>query len=85
MKFKIDTGVEVTAISTETFKQLNGCTLNKSGKRLNGPSRQPLQVVGNFQGSLKHTPSFLSNGWPSSGIFHPEWSNVYRSPFQTST
>ena len=37
VKYKIDTGAEVTAISTETFKQLNGCTLNKSGKRLCGP------------------------------------------------
>ena len=54
VEFKMDTGAEVTAISAETFKRLGGDTLDQSTKKLCGPSRQPLQVLGKFEGSLRH-------------------------------
>ena len=50
----MDTGAEVTAISAEIFKRLGGDTLDQSTKKLCGPSRQPLQVLGKFEGSLRH-------------------------------
>ena len=38
VKFKLDTGAEVTAISEETFQLLNNCTLSHPEKNLYGPS-----------------------------------------------
>ena len=54
VKFKLDTGAEVTAISEETFQLLNNCTLSYPEKNLYGPSRQPLEVLGKFEGKLAY-------------------------------
>lgn len=51
VKFKMDTGTEVTAISEETFKRLTGCALSQPNKRLCGLYRQPLKVL---EGQLSH-------------------------------
>jgi hypothetical protein len=52
--FKMDTGAEVTAISEETYQQLDRCELSKPVKVLYGPSHQPLPVVGIFSGSFTY-------------------------------
>ena len=54
VKFKLDTGAEVTAISEETFQLLNNCTLGHPEKNLYGPSRQPLEGLGKFEGKLAY-------------------------------
>ena len=54
MTFKLDTGAEVTAISTVAHQQLGNSQLVTSDKILYGPSRQPLQVVGKFTATLSH-------------------------------
>ena len=53
LPFKIDTGADVTAISEEDYKKIQGRRkLTKPSKILRGPSNQPLPVVGEFVGSL---------------------------------
>ena len=52
--FKLDTGAEVTAISTDTHQHLGKPILDPTDKTLYGPSRQPLQVVGKFKGAFIH-------------------------------
>ena len=52
--FKLDTGAEVTAISDATHQRLGKPTLDPTDKLLYGPSRQPLQVLGKFKGTLIH-------------------------------
>ena len=54
MKFKLDTGAEVTAICPHTFKSLKRVTLTKPQKVLYGPGRRPLQVIGQFQEVLSY-------------------------------
>ena len=50
--FKLDTGAEVTPISTTTHQYLGKPHLDTSDKILS--SRQPLQVVGQFTAALSH-------------------------------
>ena len=53
LPFKIDTGADVTAISEEDYKNMQGRRkLTKPSKILRGPSNQPLPVVGEFVGFL---------------------------------
>ena len=52
--FKLDTGAEVTAISQETHQHLGKPPLQTPEKLLCGPSRQPLQVLGQFLGQPTH-------------------------------
>ena len=52
--FKLDTGAEVTAINGETHQHLGKPKLHTPEKILYGPSREPLQVVGQFMGKLSH-------------------------------
>ena len=52
--FKLDTGVEVTAVSKETHQQVGKPKLNTPDKQLYGPSRQPLKVLGQFKGTFSH-------------------------------
>ena len=52
--FKIDTGAEVTAISTKTYDDLGRITLNTPDRKLLGPSTQPLEVLGSFNGQVTH-------------------------------
>ena len=52
MRFKLDTGADVTAISTEAHQHIGGTTLSPLSKALYGPARQALNVLGQFQGTL---------------------------------
>ena len=52
--FKIDTGAEVTAINTKTYHGLVRITLNTPDRKLLGPSAQPLEVLGSFNGQATH-------------------------------
>ena len=53
--FKIDTGADVTAISEEDYRKINGKgMLAKPSNILQGPSNQPLPVAGEFIGSLAY-------------------------------
>ena len=54
VRFKLDTGAEVTAISTEAHQQIGSPKLSVSSKVLYGPARQTLNVLGQFQGTLRH-------------------------------
>ena len=54
MTFKLDTGAEVTAISSTAHQLLGKVQLITSDKILYGPSRQSLQVVGRFTATLTH-------------------------------
>ena len=52
--FKLDTGAEVTAISEETHEILKRPKLTKPSKKLHGPARQALDVLGQFTATLRH-------------------------------
>ena len=54
LTFKMDTGAEVTAISEESYKNLGKHQLTPPEKILYGPSRQPLQVIGQFIGEISY-------------------------------
>ena len=53
-RFKLDTRVEVMAISNHTFHGLGEEKLISPKKVLHGPSRRPLQVTGHFEGKFVH-------------------------------
>ena len=48
------TGAEVTAISDSLYRSLGGGHLRKPTKVLYGPGRQTLNVLGQFEATLKH-------------------------------
>jgi len=50
--FKLDTGAEVTAISTDTYQGLQNVKLHNPERILSGPSRKPLKVIGQFEGNF---------------------------------
>ena len=53
--FKIDTGADVSVISDTTYKGLTRkASLRPPRKSLTGPSCQPLEVCGQFTGTLQH-------------------------------
>ena len=53
--FKIDTGADVSVISDTTYKALTRkASLRPPRKSLTGPSCQPLEVCGQFTGTLQH-------------------------------
>ena len=54
VKFKLDTGAAVTAISEEVFKTIPTAQLQKPSKILSGPTRQKLNVLGQFNATLAH-------------------------------
>ena len=54
VKFKLDTGAEVTAISDSTYHTLQGVKLKPATKPLYGPASQSLKVLGQFTGELTH-------------------------------
>ena len=54
MSFKIDTGAEVTVISDKALESLSVKELQSSTKRLCGPDRRPLAVMGEFPASLSY-------------------------------
>lgn len=51
--FHIDTGAEVTVISSATHKQMGSPPLRPSNRKLKGPSNHTLPVLGRFVGKLK--------------------------------
>lgn len=50
--FKLDTGAEVTAVSEDVLQTIGRPTLRKPSKRLCGPDRKPLEVLGSFMADL---------------------------------
>ena len=50
--FKLDTGAEVTAISHTVYERLPNVKLQQSSRSLVGPTRQKLEVLGQFSGTL---------------------------------
>ena len=54
IKFKIDTGADVTVIPASVYSESEHGSLKPSNRRLNGADQQPLQVIGTFTGSLSH-------------------------------
>ena len=54
IKFKIDTGADVTAISPKEFSKLKGTTLTQASKVLHSPAKHPLKVNGQFTGKLSY-------------------------------
>ena len=54
IKFKIDTGADVTAIPPKEFSKLKGTILTQASKVLHGPAKHPLKVSGQFTGKLSY-------------------------------
>ena len=54
IKFKIDTGADVTVIPASVYKECEHGSLKHSDHRLKDADQQPLQVIGSFTGSLSH-------------------------------
>ena len=54
LTFKVDTGAEVTAISERAFQGLDEVLLKKPTKKLYGPSKYPLVVIGQFMHTLRY-------------------------------
>lgn len=51
---RIDTGAEVTAITQDAYQQLGKPPLTTADRKLFGPSTQPLEVLGTFEGHFNH-------------------------------
>ena len=75
--FKIDTGADVTVIPRSTFDKLKGITLQQPTKKLCGPGRSPLSVVGQFTGTIRYKMKsvqediFVVNGLWKSLVVRP--------------
>ena len=54
MRFKIDTGAEVTVIPEPVFKRIRNANLMHSDRILCGPAKNALHVIGQFNAILKH-------------------------------
>ena len=54
LKFKIDTGADVTVISASVYKESKHGPLKPSNCLLKGADQQLLQVTGSFTGKLSH-------------------------------
>ena len=54
MKFKVDTGAEVTAVTKLALTQLGNVQLHPATKTLCGPDRKPLKVLGQTSATLSH-------------------------------
>ena len=54
MKFKVDTGAEVTAVTKLALTQLGIVQLHPATKTLCGPDRKPLKVLGQTSATLSH-------------------------------
>ena len=55
VRFKLDTGAEVTAISEATYRTLGRIKLYPPKRSLQGPSGQKLTVLGQFTRKISHT------------------------------
>ena len=56
--FKLDTRAEATAITEKTYNSLPNVVLKKPKKTLQGPTKQHLNVLGQFTTTLSHGPKF---------------------------
>eukprot|EP00731_Ephydatia_muelleri_P017556 Em0010g654a len=54
VRFKIDTGADVTVIPESVFKRIRNANLMHSDRILCGPARNALHVIGQFNATLKH-------------------------------
>ena len=54
VNFKVDTGVEITAISERNYRELKTPQLEKARRKLYGPERHPLRVIGQFNGKVSY-------------------------------
>jgi len=54
IKFKLDTGAEVTAISKATHNAIGEPALKRTSKMLYGPAGTSLEVCGQFIANLSH-------------------------------
>jgi len=54
VEFHIDTGADVTVITEKLYKKLQSPQLQKCAKSLVGPSKEVLNVQGQFKGTLAH-------------------------------
>ena len=54
LSFKLDTGAEVTVISEKAMESLGTQELQSSSKRLHGPDKQPLRVMGELAATLTY-------------------------------
>ena len=52
--FEIDTGAEVSVISTKTYKEIGSLSLTAPTKSLHGPSSKKLSVKGQFTAALRY-------------------------------
>jgi len=55
MKFKVDTGAEVTAVTKLALTQLGNVQLHPAAKTLCGPDRKPLKVLGQTSATLSYS------------------------------
>ena len=55
MKFKVDTGDEVTAVTELALTQLGNIQLHPATKILRGPDKKPLKVLGQTSAILCHS------------------------------
>ena len=78
VRFKVDTGAEVTAISEETYRSLGKTPLDKSTRVIYGPARQKLDVLG--QVNLQRLHIYSDSVRHSKPQNQPTWSPRYPSP-----
>ena len=78
MKFKVDTGAEVTAISERSYKDLKKPQLEEAGRKLHGPGQYPLRVLGQFNGKVSYngkesieTIFVVAGLWTICWVFQP--------------
>ena len=53
MRFKTDTGADVTVILESVFKRIRNANLMHSHRILCGPAKTALNVIGQFNATLK--------------------------------
>ena len=75
MKFKVDTGAEVTALTEEALSQLGAIQLKSPSKVLCGPDRTPLKVLGQTMVTLE--PCKTLNGRKGMGNGERGMGNVH--------
>ena len=60
VRFKIDTGAEVTVIPEPVFKRIRNANLMHSDRILCGPAKNALHVIRQFNATLKHRSGVTS-------------------------
>eukprot|EP00731_Ephydatia_muelleri_P013230 Em0007g540a len=62
VRFKIDTGADVTVIPESVFKRIRNANLMHSDRILCGPAKNALHVIGQFNATLKHRGGVTTDG-----------------------